>query len=167
MLRNPVPVRKLLLYPRNIKMFPTLCPPRLTYCRFLELSDNDHVVCFFFARDDIEDVKSEQKYFLCFVGIGIRPSAIPCSEAQFQCANFLCIHATLKCDGDDDCGDGSDEINGKFYFYDVVTSRRHTAWRHTTSHYTMLCNVLCIHATLKCDGDDDCGDGSDEINGEF
>ena len=33
----------------------------------------------------------------------------PCFEGQFTCRNQLCIHSALQCDGDNDCGDNSDE----------------------------------------------------------
>ncbi|CAG7718540.1 unnamed protein product, partial [Allacma fusca] len=40
-----------------------------------------------------------------------------CSAGRFHCENNLCIRAEKKCDGDDDCGDGSDEANcGNAYF---------------------------------------------------
>ena len=34
-----------------------------------------------------------------------------CTPAQLQCSNGQCIDIALKCDGNQDCGDGSDEIN--------------------------------------------------------
>ena len=39
-----------------------------------------------------------------------------CPPNQFQCQNGLCIDLNLKCDGLDDCTDGSDEIDcGNFF----------------------------------------------------
>lgn len=33
----------------------------------------------------------------------------PCEPNEFQCANRRCVQKMWLCDGDDDCGDGSDE----------------------------------------------------------
>ena len=32
-----------------------------------------------------------------------------CGENQFQCKNGRCLPDYYRCDGDDDCNDGSDE----------------------------------------------------------
>lgn len=37
------------------------------------------------------------------------PNGRYCPESQFQCDNNLCVSILDRCDGTDDCGDGSDE----------------------------------------------------------
>ena len=34
-----------------------------------------------------------------------------CTPSQFQCNNGVCLDPSAKCNGQDDCGDGSDEID--------------------------------------------------------
>lgn len=36
---------------------------------------------------------------------------LPCEPNEFRCGNDRCVQKLWLCDGDDDCGDGSDERN--------------------------------------------------------
>ncbi|WP_181696202.1 hypothetical protein [Nocardia sp. GTS18] len=35
----------------------------------------------------------------------------PCEPTEFKCDNDRCVQKQWLCDGDDDCGDGTDERN--------------------------------------------------------
>ena len=66
----------------------------------------------------------------------------------FHCANSICIRNRHRCNGIDDCGDNSDEIN--------CTNCFGSALRCPDSS--------CIPQSARCDGLLDCSDGSDEKN---
>uniref|UniRef100_A0A3B5BNQ2 Suppression of tumorigenicity 14 n=1 Tax=Stegastes partitus TaxID=144197 RepID=A0A3B5BNQ2_9TELE len=70
----------------------------------------------------------------------------PCPK-QFECKNQRCIKKELRCDGWNDCGDMSDELN--------------CTCRATDIHCK---NGLCKPKFWECDDVDDCGDRTDEMN---
>lgn len=95
----------------------------------------------------------------CYCANGVKPNpndTCPevehkCSPAQFKCNNDLCIAKWWVCDGDNDCGDYSDELN-----CGVTTCQ--------PSQFQCVTSGKCISPEWKCDYDKDCEDGSDEAN---
>ncbi|XP_016315963.1 suppressor of tumorigenicity 14 protein homolog [Sinocyclocheilus anshuiensis] len=78
----------------------------------------------------------------------------PCPD-QFQCNNKRCIDPSLRCDGWNDCGDGTEEKNCK-----------------CDASMIQCRNEVCKPMFWRCDGINDCGDDTDELNcgckiGEF
>ena len=58
---------------------------------------------------------TEGDHFVCC------SAAWKCSRSYWQCPNEKCIPKLSVCDGEDHCGDGSDERNcGKLVFMTVV-----------------------------------------------
>ncbi|XP_075216860.1 low-density lipoprotein receptor-like isoform X2 [Lycorma delicatula] len=80
------------------------------------------------------------------------PSGIQeCSLRQFKCENEKCVQLTWMCDGDDDCGDNTDE-----------TAKECTENRSCTETEFRCNNGRCIPSHWQCDNEKDCVDGSDE-----
>ena len=73
-----------------------------------------------------------------------------CANSDFVCTNNLCIPRLWRCDGDDDCGDGSDEPPS-------CPQRRcppgtggaempcNTFRRHTMFHMSIMCGPKLFH----------------------
>lgn len=73
-----------------------------------------------------------------------------CDGDKFTCGNGKCISRLWACDGDDDCGDNSDEDPNYCSL-------------HTCKPSEFRCgNGRCIFSTWKCDHENDCGDHTDE-----
>ncbi|XP_055841442.1 sortilin-related receptor-like [Episyrphus balteatus] len=81
-----------------------------------------------------------------------------CANGYFQCnTTRVCIPAFYTCDGEDDCGDNSDEQN---------CSKRDFVHRKTCPPNMFTCESdgKCIPEYKVCDYENDCEDGYDEKN---
>eukprot|EP00057_Strongylocentrotus_purpuratus_P026506 XP_011680980.1 PREDICTED: low-density lipoprotein receptor-related protein 1 isoform X3 [Strongylocentrotus purpuratus] len=116
-----------------------------------------------------------------------------CREGLFECANGACISITWRCDRDDDCGDGSDEVDCAYSCDNETQFQCHVSLRcinidlvcdgvqncedasderEKCSFHPVVCNMhefqcdeqRCIPETWKCDGEEDCINGTDEYN---
>ena len=113
--------------------------------RFLEICD---------GHNDCKDGSDEFSSLCCVNARPARPNYVcsNCRDDQFRCANGECIEVFRKCNGDNNCGDGSDE-----------TTETCGANCEKMEGRFACSDGGCIPASYKCDGGSpDCRDGSDE-----
>ncbi|XP_049880461.1 very low-density lipoprotein receptor isoform X5 [Pectinophora gossypiella] len=78
-----------------------------------------------------------------------------CSVKQFQCANGKCIPLSWVCEGENDCGDNSDE--------NIEECKKES--RTCTASEFRCKTGRCVPMSWRCDNEKDCSDGSDEEPG--
>lgn len=107
----------------------------------------------------LEQMKLEEERRKSGSGSGSRSSHFDdgsgprCPEHLFQCGSRECVPPSHKCDGHNDCSDGSDEKG----CLDVSDPN----WRCPRNLYTCA-NKECILQQYRCNGRGECTDGSDE-----
>ena len=93
-----------------------------------------------------------------------------CGRGRFTCNNDDCIDDTQRCDHVNNCPDGDDELgcgklepklelNDVYSLYDCISD-----YACRSPHMKQCRDGHCVAVYFFCDGENDCGDWSDEFD---
>lgn len=82
-----------------------------------------------------------------------------CQSDEFLCGNGKCLPRSWKCNGQDECGDASDERS----CLPTPTEAQPGLCPSGSLPCTEAQSTRCLPAGLRCNGARDCHDGSDEL----
>lgn len=85
-----------------------------------------------------------------------------CDAWNFNCGNGRCVFKTWMCDGDADCDNGADELNCTYPVQPPAKPEVLPAPPQCHDWMFRCTNGRCVPYWWKCDGVNDCADGSDE-----
>ena len=111
------------------------------------ISEENHMWIAYYQNTSVAKVGFEAKYTR-----GRVPSSTSCESDEFECDNDKCIYDSWRCNGADECGDNSDELN-------CSDDCKPDEFRCSDGN--------CVEKAYICDGIYNCADFSDERNCYF
>ncbi|XP_060898387.1 low-density lipoprotein receptor-related protein 3 [Labrus mixtus] len=82
-----------------------------------------------------------------------------CQSDEFLCGNGKCLPRSWKCNGQDECGDATDERSCS----PPPTEAQPGLCPYGSVQCTQAQSTRCLPASLRCNGARDCHDGTDEL----